>query len=71
MCRRRCCETDGRVRPAALAAPDLPALARGELKAILAAVKAALSKTKDRVSLIHLQDMETRVDRILDPRLKP
>jgi len=53
------------------ASTDLPALARGELKTVLAAIKVALGKTKDRVSLLHLQDMEARVDRILDPRLKP
>ena len=51
-------------------ASDLPALARGELKIVLSAIKAAVSKTKDRVSLLHLQDLETRIDRILDPRLK-
>jgi hypothetical protein len=52
------------------AASDLPALARGELKALLASLKNAESKTKERVSLLHLQDMETRIDRILDPRIK-
>jgi hypothetical protein len=52
------------------AASDLPALARGELKALMASVKSAESKTKDKVSLLHLQDMETRIDRILEPRLK-
>lgn len=53
------------------AASDLPALARGELKTLLAAVKQAALKTKDRLSLLHLQDMESRIDRLLDPRLKP
>src|SRR5260221_207956 len=52
------------------AASDLPALARGELKALLAAVKSAIAKTKERVTLLHLQDMETRIDRFLDPRGK-
>ena len=52
------------------AASDLPALARGELKALLASLKSAENKTKERVSLLHLQDMETRIDRILDPRIK-
>jgi hypothetical protein len=53
------------------AASDLPALARGELKTLLAAIKTAAGKTKDRVTLLHLQDMEARIDRLLDPRLKP
>jgi len=53
------------------AATDLPALSRGELKTLLGAVKNAQPKTKDRVTLLHLQDLETRIDRILDPRLKP
>ena len=53
------------------AASDLPALARGELKSLLAAIKTADGKTKDRVTLLHLQDMEARIDRLLDPRLKP
>ena len=52
------------------AASDLPALARGELKTLLAAIKAATSKAKERVSLLHLQDLEMRIDRILDPRMK-
>ena len=52
------------------AASDLPALARGELKTLLAAVKAASAKTKDQVTLLHLQDMESRIDRILEPRMK-
>jgi len=53
------------------AASDLPALARGELKTLLAAVKAAAGKTKERMTLLHLQDTEAKIDRILDPRLKP
>jgi hypothetical protein len=53
------------------AASDLPALARGELKSLLAAIKTAAGKTKDRLTLLHLQDMEARIDRLLDPRLKP
>ena len=53
------------------AASDLPALARGELKTLLAAIRTAAGKTKDRVTLLHLQDMEARIDRLLDPRLKP
>jgi hypothetical protein len=52
------------------AASDLPALARGELKTLLSSVKEAEGKTKDRVSLLHLQEMESRIDRLLDPRVK-
>ena len=52
------------------AASDLPALARGELKNLLSSVKSAEAKTKDKVSLLHLQDMQMRIDRILDPRVK-
>jgi hypothetical protein len=51
------------------ATSDLPALARGELKALLAAVKAGTAKSKERVTLLHLQDIEARIDRILEPRL--
>ena len=52
------------------AASDLPALARGELKALLKGVKTAVAKAKDRVTVLHLEDMEARIDRILEPRLK-
>ncbi len=52
------------------AASDLPALARGELKALLKSVKTAAAKAKDRATVLHLEDMEARIDRILEPRLK-
>ena len=51
-------------------ASDLPALARAELKRLLSAVSRALSKTKDDVTRAHLEDVASRIDRILEPRLK-
>jgi len=49
---------------------DLPALARAELKRLLGAVSKALSRTKDDVTRAHLEDVASRIDRILEPRLK-
>ena len=49
---------------------DFPALARAELRSELAAIRAAVPKTKEPVALLHLQDLETRIDRILDPRTR-
>ena len=49
------------------AASDLPALARGELKVILQAVRDNLDSTMDKMTLVHLQDLDARIQRALDP----
>ncbi|HVY69267.1 MAG TPA: zinc-dependent metalloprotease [Verrucomicrobiae bacterium] len=50
------------------ASSDLPALARGELKSILTAVRSAESKARDRSTYLHLQDLAYRIDHALDPK---
>jgi hypothetical protein len=49
---------------------DLPAIARAELKRALLNIRNAIPKTKDPASLLHFEEMETRIERLLDPRLK-
>ena len=50
------------------AASDLPALARGELTALLEFVRDALQLTADEITRLHLIDVETRIDNLLEPR---
>lgn len=50
------------------AASDLPTLARGELRSVQSAIRNAEAKARDRVTYLHLQDVATRIDRVLDPR---
>ncbi|MEO8427235.1 MAG: zinc-dependent metalloprotease [Verrucomicrobiota bacterium] len=59
-----------RVNPTEVSS-DLPAIARAELKRALLNIRNAIPKTKDPASLLHLEEMETRIERLLDPRLKP
>ena len=40
----------------------------GEIR--VAGEEGAVAKAKDRVTVLHLEDMEARIDRILEPRLK-
>ncbi len=47
---------------------DARPLARGELGAILKMVVSALEKTTDRVTQLHLEDMQAVIAHILDPR---
>jgi hypothetical protein len=68
---RACVEALGAHASRTDATSDLPALARGELKHLMGGVNAAAAKTKDRTTLLHLQDVEARIERILDPRGKP
>jgi hypothetical protein len=58
-----------RVNPTEVSS-DLPAIARAELKRALLNIRNAIPKTKDPASLVHLEEMETRIERLLDPRLK-
>jgi hypothetical protein len=58
-----------RVNPTEVSS-DLPAIARAELKRALLNIRNAIPKTKDPASLLHFEEMETRIERLLDPRLK-
>jgi ribosomal protein S18 acetylase RimI-like enzyme len=47
---------------------DVPSVARGELKSLLAAVNAAIPATSDKLSKYHLQDLSERIKKALDPK---
>jgi hypothetical protein len=46
-------------------------LARGELRALDVAVRAAMAKAADRTTRLHLQDVRDQIARILDPKFAP
>jgi hypothetical protein len=46
-------------------------LARGELRSLDASVRAAIAKTTDRTTRLHLQDARDQIARILDPKFAP
>jgi len=50
------------------AGSDLPALCRGELRAILEALPNAQAGAADRTTALHLADVEARIEEALDPR---
>jgi len=52
------------------AGSDLPALARGQLAALLSKVRAALPRAKDATTRLHLEEVEARIREALDPRLE-
>lgn len=47
---------------------DIRPIARAELKALQSSIRAAIPRTSDRMSKIHLQDALERVNDILDPK---
>ena len=47
---------------------DIRPIVRGELKSLQRQVKAAIPKTSDRVSKLHLEDALERINLILDPK---
>lgn len=47
---------------------DLPALSRGELTELLHAIRAAIEASGDEITRLHLEDLETRIDHLLEPR---
>ncbi|WP_189628775.1 zinc-dependent metalloprotease [Roseivirga thermotolerans] len=47
---------------------DIRAVARGELKALQSAIRAAIPRTSDSMSKLHLEDALVRVNNILDPK---
>jgi hypothetical protein len=53
------------------AADDGRPLARGELRALDQAVRAALPKTTDRATRFHLEDVRDQIAKILDPKFVP
>jgi hypothetical protein len=46
-------------------------LARGELRTLDASVRAAIAKTADRTTRLHLQDVRDQIAKILDPKFAP
>jgi hypothetical protein len=46
-------------------------LARGELRSLDTAVRAAIAKAADRTTRLHLQDVRDQIARILDPKFAP
>ena len=56
-------------RPPVTTTPgDAKALLRGELQSLDAAIRAALPRTRDRATRLHLEDARVRIERSLDPR---
>ena len=47
---------------------DISSVARAELKTLQARIKAAIPRTSDRMSKIHLEDALEKVNNILDPK---
>lgn len=47
---------------------DIRAIARAELKSLQSTIRAAIPRTSDRMSKIHLEDALERVNSILDPK---
>lgn len=47
---------------------DIRAVVRGELKTMRSRIRAAVSRTSDRMSKLHLEDAIERIDNILDPK---
>lgn len=47
---------------------DIRPLVRGELETLRKEIRAALGRTTDRMTTLHLQDVLKRIDDILDPR---
>ncbi|MBY0347546.1 MAG: zinc-dependent metalloprotease [Hydrotalea flava] len=47
---------------------DVPSVARGELKSLLAAINAAIPATRDKMSKYHLQDVAERIKKALEPK---
>jgi len=46
---------------------DLGAYARGELVALQRDVRRGINRSRDRMTLLHLRDIDARIDEILDP----
>jgi len=47
---------------------DIRPVVRAELKALQSSIRAAIPRTRDRMSKIHLEDALVRVNDILDPK---
>jgi hypothetical protein len=47
---------------------DISSVARGELRSLKALIAAAIPTYSDRLSKYHLQDLNERIDRVLNPR---
>jgi len=51
-----------------LAQTDLPSIARAHLEALKQQIQAAIPRTSDKMSKIHLQDLNQRITQALDPK---
>lgn len=47
---------------------DIRPMARGELKTLQKDINSAISRTSDRMSKLHLEDLSARIENILDPK---
>ncbi|WP_026956191.1 zinc-dependent metalloprotease [Algoriphagus vanfongensis] len=47
---------------------DIRPMARGELKTLQRQIQAAIPRTSDRLSKLHLEDLSERISQILDPK---
>ncbi len=47
---------------------DIISVAKGTMKALRSSIAAAIPRTTDKMTRYHLQDMQDRIDRILDPK---
>ena len=61
----------GRLNGAAQASDDERPLLRGELHVLTGDVSAALAKTTDRNTKLHMEDLRDQVTKILDPKFQP
>ena len=59
-----------RVNGPAAASDDARAVFRGELKTLDADLKTALSRTSDRATKLHLEDIQAQITRALDPAIQ-
>jgi CRISPR/Cas system-associated endoribonuclease Cas2 len=46
---------------------DIKALLRDELQSLNQQVERAINRSSDRLTIIHLRDIQTRIEEILDP----
>jgi len=50
---------------------DVRPFFRGELKAVSAAITAAMSRATDRETRFHLEDIKDQIAKVLDPKIAP
>ncbi|MCC7010133.1 MAG: zinc-dependent metalloprotease [Acidobacteria bacterium] len=60
---------DNRINGGPVSVTEVSALLRGELRALDAQIRTALSAASDRVTRLHLEDVRGHIARILDPQV--